>query len=330
MLKHIYWLVDQILSTAPEYLDEKPVQFSPDGSTVQSTTPVDILNNKGLEGVAGDLKWVLQKEDLPEDEDDMKDEIANMLSVFEPQEALPGEFKTPDSPLTSERSRKYHEFAKLFSEYAVRDPGLFLQVRDVIDPDFQRRVFFQKINSRITRTFHALDEYITHGSVNASPDALRLDIPNCAGQLKTLVNAIDDFCCEQDADDPETRDIKVRAAAALITILDEVVKRNVNSYEHNPLGLEAPSDPVDNNLFVALIGSHRDGNPMFVLDALRSLPQEDVLQSHWEVLQRIEQKLADAETPSSYENAFRRFVHDTRKRASSEVREGEPKRTMQE
>ncbi|EAT88728.1 hypothetical protein HBI56_041200 [Parastagonospora nodorum] len=328
--KHIYWLVDQILSTAPEYLDEKPVQFSPDGSTVQSTTPVDILNNKGLEGVAGDLKWVLQKEDLPEDEDDMRDEITNMLSVFEPQEALPGEFKTPESPLISERSRRYQEFAALFSEYAIRDPGLFLQVRHVIDPDFQRRVFFQKINSRIARTFHALDEYITHGSVDASPDALRLDIPNCAGQLKYLVNAIDKFCCEQDADDSDTRNIAVRAAAALITILDEVVKRNVNSYEQNPLGLEAPSDPVDNNLFVALIGSHKDGSPMFVLDSLRSLPQEDVLQSHWEVLQRIEQKLADAQTPSSYENTFRRFVHDTRKRASSEVREGEPKRTMQE
>jgi hypothetical protein len=74
---------------------------------------VDILNNKGLESVADDLKWVMQKGDLPKDQDEMKDEIADMLSVFEPQEALPGEFKTPESPLTSERSRKYQEFSKL-------------------------------------------------------------------------------------------------------------------------------------------------------------------------------------------------------------------------
>jgi hypothetical protein len=328
--KHIYWLADQILSTAPEYLDEKPVEFSPDGSTVQSTTPVEILNNKGLEGVAGDLKWVLKKEDLPEVEEDMKDEITDMLSVFEPQEALPAEFRTPESPLTSERSRKYQEFAKLFTKYAIRDPGLFLQVRKLIDSSFQRRVFFQKIDSRIARTFHALDEYIAHGPMNASPDALRFDVPNCAEQLRALVNVIDDYCREQDEDDPDIRSIAIRAAAALVTILDRVVKRNVNSYEHITWGLEAPSDPVENNLFVALIGSRADGDSMFVLDALRSLPQEDVLRSHWEILQGIEQKLADANTPSDYENTFRRFVHDSRKRATSEVREGEPKRAMQE
>jgi hypothetical protein len=324
-------LADQILSTAPEYLDEKPVQFSPDGSTVQSTTPVEILNNKGLEGVAGELKWVLQKECLPEDEDDRKDEIAEMLSVFEPQDALPGEFKTPESPSTSERSRRYREFVILVTEYAVRDPGLFLQIRSIIDPEFRRRVFFEKIDSSIARTFHALDEYITHAAMNASPEAPRFDVTTCARQLQAIVDAIEEFCREQDEDDPDIRFISMRAAAVLITILDGVVKRNINAYENNSPGLEAPSNLIENNnLFVALIGSHTDGKPMFVLDTLLSLPHEDVLRNHWEILQGIEQKLADADTPSEYENNFRRFVHDSRKRAASETREGEPKRAMQE
>jgi hypothetical protein len=318
------------LSTAPEYLDEKPVQFSPDGSTIQSTTPVDVLNNKGLESVAEDLKWIIQKEELPENENKMKDEITNMLSVFEPQDALPDEFKTPESPLTSERSRKYQEFAKLFSEYAIRDPGLFLQVRDVIDPSFQRRVFFEKIDTRIERAFHALDEYIAYGPMHASPNALRFDVMNCATQLMNLVDAIFKFCCHQDEDDPDTRVVMARAAAALIEILDRVVDRNVNAYANITWGLEAPSDPRENNLFVALIGSFTDGASLFVLDALRSLPQEDVLRNHWETLQGIEQKLADSDTPADYENAFHRIVHDSRKRVASEVREGEPKRTMQE
>lgn len=273
---------------------------------------------------------MVQKAELPEDEDEMKDEMTNMLSVFEPSDVLPGEFRTPPSPLTSERSRKYQELAKLFSDYAIRDPGLFLQVRDVIDPTFQRRVFFEKIDSRIARTFHALDEYIAHGPMDASPDALRFDVPNCAKQLRVLVDAIDGFCRQQDEDDPDIRNIAVRAAAALIRILDSVVGRNVNSYEDITWGLEAPSDPAENNLFVALIGSHTDDNAPFVLDTLRSLPQEDVLRNHWEALQGIEQKLADCDTPVSYANAFRRVVHDSRKRAASEVREGEPKRTMQE
>jgi hypothetical protein len=329
-LKHIYWLVDQILSTAPEHLDEEILQFSPDGSTVQSTTPVDVLESKGLQSVAVDRNWIVKKEDVPDDEDEIREDIINMLSVFEPKDALPGEFKVPESPLTSERSRKYQAFTKMFCEYVTRDPGLFMQLRDIIDSPFQRRVFFEKIDSRIARTFHALDEYISHGPMNASPDALRFDVPNCAIQLKLLVSAISDFCSEQDEDDPDTRDVVTRAASALVNILDRVVDRNVDAYKDIAWGLEAPSDPAESNLFVALIGSHIDGDPPFVLHTLQSLPQEDVLRNHWETLQSIEQKLTQNRTPSGYANAFRRVVHDSRKRAASEVREGEPKRAMQE
>jgi hypothetical protein len=306
------------------------MQLSSDGSTIHDLTPIDILNKKGLESIADSLKWVVKKKDITEDDDEVKEEIANMLSVFEPQDALPGEFKCPESPLISERSRKYHKFAKLFTEYALRDPGLFLQVREVIDTDFQRRVFFEKVNARISRTFNALDEYITHGPMDASPDALRFDIPNCAKQLWTLVNAIEDFCREQDKDHSNTRDVANSAATALVNILDRVVDRNDNAYEDITWGLEVPLNPAENNLFVALIGTHVGEEPPFVLDTLRSLPQEDVLRNHWATLQTIEQKLAGYDTPPEYANAFRKVVHDDRKRASSEVREGESKRTMQE
>jgi hypothetical protein len=148
---------------------------------------VEVLNKKGLDDIAGELKWIVKREDVPEDEDDIKDEISDLLSVFEPQDALPGEFKDPESPLTSERSRKFQAFAKLFTDHAVRDTGLFLQVRDIIDVDFRRRVFFEKIDSRINRTFHGLDEYITNSGMDASPDAPRFDVTNCARQLKVLV-----------------------------------------------------------------------------------------------------------------------------------------------
>jgi len=154
-------------------------------------------------------------------------------------------------------------------------------------------------------------------------------VPKCAKQLGVIVDAIDEFCRQQDEEEPGTRDVVVRAAAALITVLNRVVDRNVNSYENITWGLEAPSDPAENNLFIALIGSHTADNPPFVLDTLRSLPQEDVLRNHWETLQDIEQKLAGYNTPADYGNAFRRVVHDSRKRAASEVREGESKRTMQ-
>jgi hypothetical protein len=328
VFEHIYWLADQILST--EDFDEQPIPLSPDGSAIHNFTPVDILNTKGLDNIADGLKWIVKKEDVPAYDDDIRDEIANMLSVFEPQDALPGEFKCPESPLTSERSRKYQKFAKLFTDYAVRDPGLFLQARGVIDPNFRRRVFFEKIDTRISRTFAALDEYITYGPIAASPDALRFDVPNCAKQLRALVNAIDELCREHDEVHSNVREVANRAAAALINILHRVVDRNNNAYEDISWGLEGPQDPAENNLFVALVGQDDSEEPPFVLHTLGSLPQDDVLRNHWETLQSIELKLEGYDTPPDYANAFRRILHDSRKRAASEVREGESKRAMQE
>jgi hypothetical protein len=250
-----------------------------------------------------------------------------MLSVFE--DALPEELKCPESPLTSERSRKYLEFADLITQQATRDPGLYLQVRKIIDPDFESRVFFEKVDNRITLTFNALDEWVEHGSVNASPGAPRFDVASCAKNLTSLVKAIEDFYQYQVEVNTGVREVAVRAAAALITILDRVTDRNVNAYEDITWGMEAPSDPVDSNLFIALIGADTDDESPFVLEALASLPQEDVYRNHWETLQNIERKLTESDTPPHYMNAFRNAVYENRKRPASEARERAAKRAMQ-
>jgi hypothetical protein len=292
---------------------------------IEDVKPAGILNTRGLASIANDLKWVYRDVDLPEDDENMKDEVTNMLSVFEPQEALPGEFKCPGSPLTSERSKKYQEFADLFTQYASRDPSLYLQARKIIDPDFESRVFFEKIENRNTLTFNALDEYIATGPTNASPGALRFDVPSCARKLTSLVKAIDDFYKVQ----VDVEDVAVRAAAALITILDRVTDRNVNAYEKITWGMEAPSDPAENNLYMALIGTPVDGESPFVLDALVSLPHEDVSRNHWETLLGIEAKLDASDTPPQYMNTLRTLMYENRKRPASEDREREPKRAAQ-
>lgn len=326
--KHIYWIGDQIISTVPEELKEQPLHLSKDGSTIENVKPAEILEVKGLGIIASDLDWAFRDDDLPEDDEEMHDAVTTMLSVFEPQELLPSEFKCPESPLTSERSKKYQEFAELFTQYASRDPGFYLQMRKIIDPEFQVRVFFEKIENRIHQNFDALDKYIANGPANASLDALRIDVPSCAKNLTALVKAIDEFYQQQLEEGSDTRDVAVRAAAATISILDRVTDRNVNAYEDITWGVEAPMSPVENNLFVALIGATANGAPPFAMDALASLPQEDVLRNHWETLQGIEQKLASSETPPHYVNAFRKVVYEKRKRAASEVCEGKSKRAM--
>ncbi|KAI2482927.1 hypothetical protein Ptr902_05244 [Pyrenophora tritici-repentis] len=323
--KHIYWVGDQIISTSPDDIVKTPLHLSPDGSKIEDVKPAEILDTKGLANIANDLEWVYQEEDLPEDEQNMKETIIDMLSCFEPEAALPGEFRCPESPLTSERSKKYQEFADLFTQYAKRDPSLYLQVRKIIDPDFESRVFFEKIDSRIMSTFDALKMYIDYGPTNISPGVFRLDVPSCAKTLKSLVEAIDEFH-EHHAD---VEDVAVRAAAALITILDRVTESNVNAYANITWGLDPPSDPVESNLYMALIGTYADAEPAFVLDALGTLPQEDVHRNHWQTLQGIEKKLADSQTPPQYMNIFRNVVYENRKRPGSEVGEREAKRAMQ-
>lgn len=309
-------------------MHDQPFDLSKDGSTIADVKPAEILEAKGLGILASDLDWTFREEDLPEGEEEMHDAVTTMLSVFEPQDALPGEFKCPESPLTSERSKKYQEFAAIFAQYALRDPGLYLQMCKIIDTDFQIRVFFDKVESRISQTFTTLDEYIANGPANTSADGPKSDVSSCAKKLTALVDAIDEFYQEQVDCGSEPRDVAVRAAAALITILDGVTDRNNNAYEGIQWGLEAPTNPAQNNLFVALIGASGPGSPLFAMDALRALPQDDVHRNHWETLLRIEQKLACPETPAEYTSAFRTVVFEKRKRAASEVREGQPKRSM--
>ncbi|KAI5377968.1 hypothetical protein J4E82_003350 [Alternaria postmessia] len=326
-LKHIYWVGDQIISTSPDDMVKTPLHLSPDGSKIEDVKPAEILDTKGLANIANDLKWVYRDDDdLPEDDDDLKETVIDMFSCFEPRDALPGEFRYPESPLTSERSKKYQELADLFTQYASRDPSLYLQMRKIIDADFESRVFFEKVEKRIALTFDALDEYIVKGPKTLSEGPPRFDVSSCAEQLTSLVGAIDDFYHRQ----ADVEDAAARAAMALVTILDRVTDRNVNAYEGITWsGMEALSDPVQSNLYVALIGAQTDDDHQFVLEALASLPQEDVYRNHWTVLQDVERKLIEADAPAHYMNLFRNLVYENRKRPGSAVREREPKRAMQ-
>ncbi|KAG9196541.1 hypothetical protein G6011_01662 [Alternaria panax] len=324
--KHIYWVGDQIISTSPGDMVKTPLHLSPDGSKIEDVKPAEILDTKGLANIASDLKWVYRDDDVPENEDDLKETVIEMLSCFEPEEALPGEFRYPESPLTSERSKKYQEMTDLIIRYASRDPSLYLQMRKIIDADFESLVFFEKINKRIILTFDALDEYIAKGPKILSEGPPRFDVSSCAEQLTSLVGAIDEFHHRQ----ADTKDVAARAAAALVTMLDRVTDRNVNAYEGIEWsGMEALSDPAKSNLYVALIGAQSDEDDQFVLDALGSLPPEDIYRNHRTVLQNIESKLIDAHAPARYMTLFRNIVYENRKRPGSAVGEREPKRAMQ-
>lgn len=323
-------MLDQLTSGAPANIKSQTLQVPEDGSSVQDMKPGDMIDKMTLGRVADGLGWVLHDGPIPDDED-IEDEIAEILSVFEPSEAIPAEFKSPESPFLSERSRKYREFKDLFTElftqYATKNLGLFDRLQTVIDPDFQAQVFFEKIHDRIIRAFKALDAYITHGSTAAPSEAY--DVVTCAGKLRALVKAIDDYFHQQEEGGHDTKTVAVQAAAALISILDGVVSRNYDAYANITWNFVPPEEPRENNLFVCLIAEPADDDGLFVLETLRALPQEDILRNHWELLYNISERLSPQWTPKPYVDLFRAITTDGRKRAGSDVEGGSSKRTMQ-
>lgn len=288
--------------------------------------PAEIVGKFGLEVIAANLDWVYQEEALPED-DEMEDEISNMLSVFEPTQALPSEFKDNEASDLSEQSRKYRELRDLLSQHAAKNPALFIQLQEIMPPMFQVQVFFEKINHRVDRAFNALEEYIARGPTNAMFEAL--DVQRCAERVKGLVESVAEYYDEQVENNP-AHNVVVLAAAALVKILDEVTKRDYDAYAHVSWGVMPPTSAEESNLSVCLIGTTVQGQGLFVMKTLLELPQEDVLRNHYEVLVDIEGRLRGAEwTPPAYMDAMRRLIHDKRKRAASSSGGGSAKRTMQ-
>jgi hypothetical protein len=301
-----------------------------DGSSIQGKDPLEIINNATLENVAGALDWELHEGPIPDDED-IEDEIANMLSVFEPSDALPSEFKDSQRPVLSERSCKFKEFMKLFTElfteHASKNLGLLNRLQAIIDSDFQAQVFFEKIGNRATRAFQALDDYIAHGSTAAHSEAH--DVPTCARKLKSLVKAVDEYYQHQTENGLGSNELDLRAAGVLISMLDGVVRRNQDAYANVSWDAIPPDQPEENNLFVRLIGAPAESDALFVLDTLRRIPSEGMLRNHWQSLSEMKAGLNPQWTPKPFLDAFHAITSDNRKRPLSASEGNSSKRPMQ-
>ncbi|KAF2749953.1 hypothetical protein M011DRAFT_397520 [Sporormia fimetaria CBS 119925] len=311
--KHIFWMLDQLASKASQSIRDQTLELAVDGSSIQNKDPADIIKNATLERVADSLDWEFYEGPIPDDED-LQDEIGEMLSVFEPSEALPAEFKAPPNSFLSERSRKYREFkdlvSEMFTEQASKNLGLLNRLQAIIDSDFQAQVFFDKVNARIDRTFQALDEYIEHGSTGH-------DVPTCAVKLKECVQVVDDYYHQQERNGLDTPALALQAASALIRMMNGVVHRNFDAYANITWDFVPPDNPTDTNLFVCLIGVPAQNNELFVLDTLRKLPPDGIVRNHWEMLADTRTRLNPRWTPQPYLDAFQAFVSESRKRAPS-------------
>ncbi|KAF2441190.1 hypothetical protein P171DRAFT_488752 [Karstenula rhodostoma CBS 690.94] len=327
--KHIFWILGHLSSVLSK---DQTIQLAEDGSSVKNTHPAKLLQMSSLRDFADHFHWVVEDEDLP-DTDELIDEVANMMSCFEPTGLLPAEFKSEDTRELSDLSRKFQEIRTVIAEHAIRYPAFFMQLREKCSPTFQMEVFFEKINKRIDGAFNALDEYIERGGpTNHRTESL--DVESCAARLKSLVDKIEEYRDESLVSDAgERRDdteIEKLAAVAYVRILEEVTGRNYDAYADSPWSMPMPpSDPRRNNLFVCLIGPASEENGFFVVDKLQDMAPH-VVRHHGVDLGDIENRLRNTPlTPPAYLGALRMLIQEKRKRAASQSDGSSVKRTMQ-
>jgi hypothetical protein len=266
------------------------------------------------------------------DTDELIDEVANMMSCFEPTGLLPAEFKSEDTRELSEQSRLYREIRTIIVEHALRYPAFFMQLQEKCPPEFQVKVFFEKINKRIDGAFNALDEYIENGPTNQRSESL--DVVSCAARIKGLVGKIeeyrDDSVVSEAGERRDDTEVEKLAAVAYVRMLEEVTRRNYDAYADNTFGMPMPpSDPSRNNLFVCLIGPASEEQGFFVVDHLQDMAPQ-VVRHHGVDLGDIENRLRSTPlTPPAYLSAFRTLIQDNRKRAASQSGGSSAKRAMQ-
>lgn len=329
MEKHIFWILGQLSSALPK---KDAIQLAEDGSSVRNDHPANVISKLTLQRIADELDWTFEDDQFP-DEEEVVDEVANMLSVFEPTEALPAEFKDPNMRGLTEISQKYREFQALIAENAQRYPAFFIQLQSLLTPGFQVEQFFRKINSRIDQAFLALDRYIEKGPTNTHAEAL--DVVTCAVRLRELVETIEAYCEDTDMPDAEDEDededgntLERLSVATLVRILDEVTRRNYNAYANSAWGLPS-TNPMQNNLFACLIGPASEGQGFFVLSTLQDRAP-DAIRHYIAHLFEIDNRLRNTrETPPAYLDAFRTLILDKRKRAASQSGGSSAKRPMQ-
>ncbi|OCK95415.1 uncharacterized protein K441DRAFT_81526 [Cenococcum geophilum 1.58] len=322
--KHIYWLEDQLLIEAPDSARSEAVKLASDGSQILNRLPSVVIDNIGLDEIAENRGWVLHN-----DGQDTEEEMTEMLSVFEPSGNLPSEFKagTPGNSLQYvAHSRIYKEFSNLLTQYAVDNVGMFHRLRDIITPDFQATVFFEKMGNRASQAFKALDEYVTRGpTIDESCDVI-----TCADRLDELLEEIDEGYVQRVSSGPlRSKEAANKAASALIVILEGVVERNGDAYANTAWKRVSQNEPEqDRNLYLRLIGAPLEAHGPFVLDVLKNIPHE-VIRNHLERLSGIAQMLESYGAPQRYRNMLRIIMsQDSRKRSNPEVGGSSSKKPM--
>ncbi|KAF2084211.1 hypothetical protein K490DRAFT_59792 [Saccharata proteae CBS 121410] len=306
--KHVFWLENQVVQATGH--PPNALKLVADGRTIHGRTVPDLITSladegapaAGLRDLADVHDWVLRPQSAAEE--DFEEQLQDLISVFEPNNALPEELWREDFARglgKNSPSRVYKEFAEIVTTYAQKDYSLQHRLQETITPEFRALVFFKKLQDRQAQVFQALEEYKKHAPEVSSIPAH--DVATCAEKLQQIVAQLKEGYEDRVKGKLENSQAASFGAGVLIEILRKVVERNKNAYEGISWNrIEDLSETAqDNNLYVRLIGSPVNTRGPFLLQALKNVPRGALDQfDHRESLVDIKRKLESYNAPQAY------------------------------
>ena len=274
----MFWIADQAERAAlsdkpqPKLPNGRPRPFRLDkhGALVDDRPIYSILSKVGADAFERRCNVPVRG-----GSEDRRRSINYLLSVFEPNDQLPGEFHDQERQTHSDRrSQAYQELRDLIMARTINDNELYQNLKSIINPSLYANVIFQKLGNRAKETLRSLDEYIKNGGAGDRPAC---DVLACGKKLEEIVQEIskntDIFYQGESLPEAERS-----ATFALIEILNAVVVRDCDAYEKITWRrVRDRAEPVENrNLFALLIANRKPRAELFLLPALAKLPQHAI------------------------------------------------------
>jgi len=280
------WLLDHMRLAQPFPATSPPV-LARDGSVQHAPSPFEYIAGHGLDELTKRFGWPPQQPDPPSFEV-RKNQIRDMLSVFDSTGVLPEEYRMnvfaniTDAPLSLQECYVPRELERTLTNLAMNDDAVYRALREVVPPTRCALVYIGKLRSRAQTTINRLDEYVSDGP--SGRDEAPTDVAWCAERLRSIVLQTSD-CLNSRA--PLPPDVLSRAAAFLVELLQHICTRNDDVYEDIDWDRKAPENEgeANRNLYVHLIGNTANSSDEptgkqenFVIDTLRDFPPASVSQ----------------------------------------------------
>lgn len=318
----------------PEGRIAQGVALSTDGSQVAGRNLADVVFNNFENGDALVLAVRQLTEDTEaddeesDDEDESSDEEEDdeeirarrsrrLLSIFEPNDALPEEYEEMfsddmDSPrisITKRRlndyeegkSRSFKELGTIISERASLSKKFTRQIERAIPGDLSNTEYLKKLGRRVEDLFEELEAHIEQGPSASGAT----DVENCAESLVEIVDRV--HRVHQQHIRGRSPNASVEATKLLLVILDRVLRSNQDAYAN--ISWTRPrvaNEPVQQrNLYANLIGApQREG--LFVLDVLGEVVTRDIRNQFQAQLARIYTLTQQNRAPAAFVTFFQR------------------------